>query len=301
MLSKVNSARKSAGKAPVESYWDLRDDARRHAQKMAKEQRIFDKSGLGGVTSGWKSLAQVNGVGPDTASLFDLFMNSYRSVILGSYNYVGIGSVKDDNGILWVSMIFMNHPDDDLNDGGSSGTTTTTTTTKPPSNTTTSTTTTDPPASGGGGGSGGNGSGGEASDPPPTTDPPAPGGSSLTEPTSTIGTAPPEDEAASAAPATTTTVAAIAARPARLAPADAPQAAPVPAVEEGAGISATLVIGGFAALGLIGFAWLATTNRGVSGIGATSAPIAFEPCTGCGLVFNRARTKSCPRCRTAVA
>ena len=144
-VNKVNSARASAGKAPLEVYWDLTDDAKAQANRMASKQELYHTSNLGGVTSGWKTLGENVGVGPDVNGLFDAFMGSsaHRANILGNYNYIGVGVKVDDNGIMWVSMIFMLHPDD-LNGGG------TTTTTEPPSTTTTqppsTTTTTQPPS-----------------------------------------------------------------------------------------------------------------------------------------------------------
>ena len=155
-VNKVNSARASSGKAPLEVYWDLTDDAKPQANRMASKQELYHTPNLGGVTTGWKTLGENVGVGPDVNGLFDAFMGSsaHRANILGNYNYIGVGVKVDDNGIMWVSMIFMLHPDD-LNGGGTTTTTTqppsTTTTTQPPSTTTTTqppstTTTTQPPS-----------------------------------------------------------------------------------------------------------------------------------------------------------
>ena len=159
-VNKVNSARASKGKAPVQVYWDLTDDARANSKKMADKGEVFHTANLGAVTTGWKALAENVGVAPSVNLLFDAFMASsaYRSNILGSYNYIGVGVKTDDNGLLWVTMIFMLGDDDLLDppdDPPPTTTTTkppsTTTTTKPPSTTTTTkppstTTTTKPPS-----------------------------------------------------------------------------------------------------------------------------------------------------------
>ena len=150
-VNKVNNAREARGKAPLEVSWDLTDDARAQARRMADEQDLYHTPNLGSVTSGWKTLGENVGVGPSVNQLFDAFMGSsaHRANILGNYNYIGVGVKVDDNDIMWVSMIFMLHPDDLNGTGG--GTTTTTTTTQPPSTTTTTqppstTTTTQPPS-----------------------------------------------------------------------------------------------------------------------------------------------------------
>jgi cell division septation protein DedD len=177
-INKVNNARKAAGKAPLEEYWDLTDDARAHSKRMADKQELYHNPNLGSVTTGWKALGENVGVGPDVNSLFNAFMSSsaHKSNILGPYNYIGVGVKVDSNDIMWVTMIFMQHPDDLNGTGG----TTTTTTTQPPSTTTTTTqppsttTTTKPPST--------------------TTTTKPPSTTTTTEPPSTTTTAAPEVE-----------------------------------------------------------------------------------------------------------
>ena len=150
MVKKVNSARSANGKDPVAVYWDLTDDARAHARRMADEGQV---SPITSVTSDWDLLAQIVGVGTSVGQLFDAFMASppHRSTILGNFNYIGVGIETDDNGHLWVAIIFMKGPDDLLDPPDTTTTTTisttTSTTTEPPATTTTTTTTTEPPSS----------------------------------------------------------------------------------------------------------------------------------------------------------
>jgi uncharacterized protein YkwD len=146
-VSKINSSRAAAGLAPVESYWDLSDNARSHSNLMADRGELFHSSSLGSVTSGWEGLGENVGVGPDDVSaIHTAFMNSsaHRNNILGDFNYVGVGVTIDAEGFMWVTVIFMKAAPG-LNGGG-----TTTTTTSAPTTTTTSappatTTTTQPP------------------------------------------------------------------------------------------------------------------------------------------------------------
>lgn len=153
-IAKINSSRAANGLAPLESYWDLTDDARSHSNLMASRGELFHSSTLGSVTTGWDRLGENVGVGPDVSTLHTAFMNSpsHRKNILGDYNYVGVGVTVDGNGVMWVTVVFMKAASG-LNGGGPTTTTvppttTTTTTTVPPTTTTTTvpsaTTTTQP-------------------------------------------------------------------------------------------------------------------------------------------------------------
>ena len=124
LLSRINASRANAGKAPVEAYWDLADDARNHAANMMSAGSIYHNPGLSGVTGVWQALGENVGVGADANSLHDAFMSSssHRGNILGDYNYVGIGSSTGSDGLLWVVVIFM-RADPGLN-GGTETTTT---------------------------------------------------------------------------------------------------------------------------------------------------------------------------------
>jgi hypothetical protein len=124
LLSRINASRANAGKAPVEVYWDLADDARNHASNMMSAGSIYHNPGLSGVTGVWHALGENVGVGADANSLHDAFMSSssHRGNILGDYNYVGIGSSTGADGLLWVVVIFMRA------DPGLNGATETTTT-----------------------------------------------------------------------------------------------------------------------------------------------------------------------------
>ncbi len=161
-VAKINASRSAAGLSPVESYWDLSDDARRHSDLMAERGEIFHSSNLGSVTTGWERLGENVGVGLDVGSLHDAFMNSssHRANILGDYNYVGVGVTIDGDGFMWVTAVFMKAAPG-LNGGG------TTTTSSPP----TTTTTTSPPVAIP-----------VSNAPQPST--PAPGGTGIQSPTS---------------------------------------------------------------------------------------------------------------------
>ena len=155
LVSKINSSRAANGLAPLETYWDLTDDARAHSSRMMDRGEIYHNPSLGSVTGVWQKLGENVGMGVDLNALHGAFMNSssHRGNILGDYNYVGVGVKTDPAGVNWVTVVFMKAAPG-LN-GGSTTTTSqppaTTTTTSPPPTTTTSqpqatTTTTSPPA-----------------------------------------------------------------------------------------------------------------------------------------------------------
>lgn len=110
-LSGMNAERAARGLAPLEMYWDLRDDARAHSATMQAEDTLRHNPGLGSVTSGWIALGENVGVGPDVATIQSAFMASatHRGNILGDYNYVGVGTAEAD-GKMWVTVIFMRGP-----------------------------------------------------------------------------------------------------------------------------------------------------------------------------------------------
>jgi hypothetical protein len=299
--SKINAARAAQGLDPVLVYWDLRDDARRHARDMADAGKVFKYPNIGSVTSGWKALGQVYGVGPSVNPLFNAFMSNsgQRSTILGPYNYVGVGAVTDSDGILWVSLIFMRGDDGlvDPPDTTTSTTSTTTSSTQPPSPTTTTppaTTTTKAPP----------GTTKPPSDPPATTAPPAPtttlapqATTTTSAPLATTTTAPQIEAAQVAAP--TTTVAPTPVDDDR--PPDLAAGTPLDAGGDGP-LGGWMIFGVVALAGavLTSLAVVAKPTRPMNGTGGTSVAAAagFDACTNCGLIFNAGHGPVCPRCST---
>ena len=93
LFSRINSSRSANGLAPLESYWDLTDDARAHSARMMDRGSIYHNPSLGSVTGGWQALGENVGMGIDLNAMHDAFMSSpgHRANILGNYNYVGVG------------------------------------------------------------------------------------------------------------------------------------------------------------------------------------------------------------------
>ena len=134
LFSRINSSRSASGLAPLETYWDLTDDARAHSARMMDRGSIYHNPSLGSVTGVWQALGENVGMGVDLNAMHDAFMNSsgHRANILGNYNYVGVGVKTDASGVSWVTVVFMK-AEPGLNGGG------TTTTAAPPPTTTTTT------------------------------------------------------------------------------------------------------------------------------------------------------------------
>lgn len=105
----INSERRSAGAGPLEVHPDLVEGARRHAERMAAEGRIFHNQNLGDVTDGWKLLGENVGRGGNIETLHQAFMDSpgHRDNLLNPvYDLVGIGVVWSE-GIPYVVEVFM--------------------------------------------------------------------------------------------------------------------------------------------------------------------------------------------------
>ena len=114
-LALLNSERNGNGLAPLIPYWDLVDDAREHSLDMISAGNIYHNPDLANVTApGWSKLGENVGVGPTTSSLHAAFMASpgHAANVLGDYRYVGIGA--QTSGAIWVTFVFMQHPDQTL-------------------------------------------------------------------------------------------------------------------------------------------------------------------------------------------
>jgi hypothetical protein len=64
------------------------------------------------VTRDWTRIGENVGYGPRPGPIQDAFMASsgHRRNVLGQYNRVGVGAVRDGNGQLWVAVVFLEGP-----------------------------------------------------------------------------------------------------------------------------------------------------------------------------------------------
>jgi hypothetical protein len=136
MVSLINSERAAQGLGSLDVYWDLVDDARVWTASMISDGYISHNPNLAGVTTGWSTLGENVGVGPNVDRLHRAFMDSpgHKANILGNYNYIGIGADRSPDGNLYITVVFM------LGPAGLVNPPTTTTTAPPPPPPTTTTT-----------------------------------------------------------------------------------------------------------------------------------------------------------------
>jgi hypothetical protein len=133
-LSAINSTRSSSGLGPLTMDSGLQSHARRHTADMIAADEIYHSSSAelqAAAGSGWEKLGENVGRGGSVSSLHQAFLDSpgHKANILGDYNYVGIGTDTADNGVLYVTVVFMKK-------GSSAPAPTTTTSTTAPSETT---------------------------------------------------------------------------------------------------------------------------------------------------------------------
>ncbi|HVE63468.1 MAG TPA: CAP domain-containing protein [Mycobacteriales bacterium] len=108
-LSRTNGVRSSSGLRGYASRADLVAVARRHAQRMASQGRIFHNSNLGGEVDNWQAVGENVGMGGDVASIHQAFMNSssHRSNIVDrDFTEVGMGTATDSSGRIFVAQVF---------------------------------------------------------------------------------------------------------------------------------------------------------------------------------------------------
>jgi hypothetical protein len=108
-VAKANAARQAHGLAPYVVAADLAAVARRHSAEMAAKQSLYHNPNLGSEVTGWQVVGENVGDGGTVDSIQNAFMNSpaHRANILAKdYTQVGIGTVTDSRGVIWVTEVF---------------------------------------------------------------------------------------------------------------------------------------------------------------------------------------------------
>ena len=123
----INTERSAEGLSTLASFEDLVDDARVQALEMsdAGYLYLYPNPDLANVTTSenWFKLGENVGYGPTVDILHQAFMDSEpheANVLKDVYNYIGVGATIDDNGTIWVAMVFMHGPEG-LADASSQG------------------------------------------------------------------------------------------------------------------------------------------------------------------------------------
>lgn len=108
-LSRVNSSRSAHGLKPLAMKSDLVSVAYSWTKHMAANNSLAHNPNLTTQVKNWQSVGENVGVGPDVKSIEDAFMASthHRDNILDpGYTEVGIATVRDSQGQLWVTQDF---------------------------------------------------------------------------------------------------------------------------------------------------------------------------------------------------
>jgi hypothetical protein len=108
-VNQINQIRASRGLGTLAVDGQLTAVARSWSQNMAGDATLAHNPNLAGQVSGWRTLGENVGTGPDDASIEVAFENSphhFANMVDPSYNYIGVGVVQDPSGIYWVTEDF---------------------------------------------------------------------------------------------------------------------------------------------------------------------------------------------------
>jgi uncharacterized protein YkwD len=104
----ANRARADHGVAPLRWNASLRDVARRHAERMARQAKLRHNPNLRNEVMPYRALGENVGVGPRMSLIHEAFMDSdgHRRNMLAPYALAGFGAavVGDD---VWITQVFL--------------------------------------------------------------------------------------------------------------------------------------------------------------------------------------------------
>lgn len=108
-VAKINAIRASRGLGALSVDGHLTDVARAWSQNMAGDGTLAHNPNLGGQVSGWRTLGENVGTGPDDASIEAAFENSphhFENMVDPAFTEIGVGVVQDSSGTYWVTEDF---------------------------------------------------------------------------------------------------------------------------------------------------------------------------------------------------
>ena len=109
MLGEVNAAPANAGRPALSWNSHLAAVAGEQADRMAAKHRLYHNPNLAADVGNYRWVGENVGYGPSSSSIQKAFMKSapHRANILdGDFTQIGIASVRDDDGRLWVAQVF---------------------------------------------------------------------------------------------------------------------------------------------------------------------------------------------------
>ena len=108
-LARLNQLRAQQGLTPLVRDAQLDRKANAQAVRMARQQQLSHSDLKIGVPSGWKTLGENVGMGPDVATVQTALVNSpghFANMVNTGYTRVGIGTVVR-NGRLYLVQEFL--------------------------------------------------------------------------------------------------------------------------------------------------------------------------------------------------
>lgn len=108
-LAHLNGLRAAHGLPGLAMSADLTAIARQHSNAMMAQQTIFHNANLQSEVSNWQVLGENVGMGPSVSAIDQAFDNSpehYANEVNPYYTQVGIGSVTDSRGEIFVTLDF---------------------------------------------------------------------------------------------------------------------------------------------------------------------------------------------------
>lgn len=112
ILALVNGTRAAASLPALQPDDALASFARSHTREMIDRGGLFHSAREGRAAvapAGWQRIGENVGVGNTPRTLHEAFMTSpgHRDNILGDYDGVAIGAQRDEDGRLFVTVVFV--------------------------------------------------------------------------------------------------------------------------------------------------------------------------------------------------
>src|SRR5436305_12519808 len=108
-INKIDATRAGRGLGGLAVDGQLTAVARSWPQHMASDGTLAHNPNLASQVSGWRTLGEIVGTGPDDSSIEAAFENSphhFENMVDPSFNYIGVGVVQDSSGTYWVTEDF---------------------------------------------------------------------------------------------------------------------------------------------------------------------------------------------------
>ena len=108
----TNASRRNNGLKPLRLNWRLSKSALTHSRRMAERHTLYHTANLYRVVRRWRPSVWGENVGVTSSTVGSIqraFMNSppHRSNILNrGFHRVAIGTYRDADGLLWVTVFF---------------------------------------------------------------------------------------------------------------------------------------------------------------------------------------------------